>query len=242
MSYSNYRTESSSSRDGTVAVSAGRDEVDRHWLAQRVFGHASPGESAMTTEQQDPETALPKRRSIAAGLPSRPRPSLSTTLEQYGLVIFLVVLIVFFAVWPKTSGTFPHVREHPDDPREPGRRHDRGARSSDPVPRGPVRPHRRRQRNRVHVHRCRADHEGRDPRGTELHHRGRRWGADRSRQRDRRGVPPRQRDRDHARMATLLGGLVILYSKSNSITGIPTSLINFGAKNWPVCLVRSGSP
>jgi ribose transport system permease protein len=33
-------------------------------------------------------------------------------------------------------------------------------------------------------------------------------------------------------MATLLGGLVILYSKSNSITGIPTSLINFGAKNW----------
>ena len=33
-------------------------------------------------------------------------------------------------------------------------------------------------------------------------------------------------------MATLLGGLVILYSKSNSITGIPTSLISFGAKNW----------
>jgi ribose transport system ATP-binding protein len=26
-------------RDGRVAVSAGRDEVDRHWLAQRVFGH-----------------------------------------------------------------------------------------------------------------------------------------------------------------------------------------------------------
>jgi ABC-type sugar transport system ATPase subunit len=26
-------------RDGKVAVSAGRDEVDRHWLAQRVFGH-----------------------------------------------------------------------------------------------------------------------------------------------------------------------------------------------------------
>ncbi len=26
-------------REGTVAVSAGRDEVDRHWLAQRVFGH-----------------------------------------------------------------------------------------------------------------------------------------------------------------------------------------------------------
>ena len=60
----------------------------------------------MTTEQQDPETALPKRRSIAAGLPGRPRPSLSTILEQYGLVIFLVVLIAFFAVWPKTSGTF----------------------------------------------------------------------------------------------------------------------------------------
>jgi ABC-type sugar transport system ATPase subunit len=26
-------------RDGNVAVSASRDEVDRHWLAQRVFGH-----------------------------------------------------------------------------------------------------------------------------------------------------------------------------------------------------------
>jgi ribose transport system ATP-binding protein len=26
-------------REGKVAVSAGRDEVDRHWLAQRVFGH-----------------------------------------------------------------------------------------------------------------------------------------------------------------------------------------------------------
>jgi ribose transport system ATP-binding protein len=26
-------------REGKVAVSAGRDEVDRHWLAQQVFGH-----------------------------------------------------------------------------------------------------------------------------------------------------------------------------------------------------------
>ena len=64
----------------------------------------------MTTEQQDPETALPKRRSIAAGLPSRPRPSLSTILEQYGLVIFLVVLIVFFAVWPRHPGPFSRPR------------------------------------------------------------------------------------------------------------------------------------
>jgi ribose transport system permease protein len=60
----------------------------------------------MTTEQQDSTTAPPKRRSIAGGLPSRPRPSASAVLEQYGLVIFLVALIIFFAVWPKTSGTF----------------------------------------------------------------------------------------------------------------------------------------
>ena len=33
-------------------------------------------------------------------------------------------------------------------------------------------------------------------------------------------------------MATLLGGLVLLYSKSQSITGIPPSLIDFGVKNW----------
>jgi ribose transport system permease protein len=60
----------------------------------------------MTTDQQDPETAAPKRKSFAAGFPGRPRPSVSTILEQYGLVIFLIALIVFFAVWSKTSGTF----------------------------------------------------------------------------------------------------------------------------------------
>jgi ribose transport system permease protein len=169
----------------------------------------------MTTEQQDPETAPPRRRSIAAGLPNRPRPSASAILEQYGLVIFLVVLIVFFAVWGKTSGTFltsANIRTTLENqavvtiaalgaliPFVAGQ-FDLTAGANGIVATFIV-----------------------------------------AALTTKAGVPAGLSCIIAVGagavvitlgMATLLGGLVILYSKSNSITGIPTSLISFGAKNW----------
>jgi ribose transport system permease protein len=57
----------------------------------------------MTTEQ----TTMPARETSAtAAAPAAPRPGASVILEKYGLVLFLAALIVFFSVWPQTSGTF----------------------------------------------------------------------------------------------------------------------------------------
>jgi ribose transport system permease protein len=185
----------------------------------------------MTTQQQDPETAAPKRRSIA-GPPGRPRPSLSTILEQYGLVIFLVVLIVFFAVWPKTSGTFltsANIRATLENqavvtiaalgaliPFVAGQ-FDLTVGANGIVSTFIV---------------AALTTKAGVPAGLSCIIAvvaGAFIGA-------ASGIVVAYLRASAIvitlGMATLLGGLVILYSKSNSITGIPTSLINFGAKNW----------
>jgi len=41
-----------------------------------------------------------------SALPSRVRPSASQVMQRYGLVVFLFALSAFFSVWPETSGTF----------------------------------------------------------------------------------------------------------------------------------------
>jgi ribose transport system permease protein len=186
----------------------------------------------MTTEQQDPETAPPRRRSIAAGLPNRPRPSASAILEQYGLVIFLVVLIVFFAVWGKTSGTFltsANIRTTLENqavvtiaalgaliPFVAGQ-FDLTAGANGIVATFIV---------------AALTTKAGVPAGLSCIiavGAGAVIGA-------ASGIVVAYLRASAIvitlGMATLLGGLVILYSKSNSITGIPTSLISFGAKNW----------
>jgi ribose transport system permease protein len=186
----------------------------------------------MTTEQQDPETAPPKRRSITGGLPSRPRPSVSTILEQYGLVIFLILLIVFFAVWPKTSGTFltsANIRTTLENqavvtiaalgaliPFIAGQ-FDLTVGANGIVATFIV---------------AALTTKAGVPAGFSCIIAvvaGAIIGA-------ASGIVVAYLRASAIvitlGMATLLGGLVILYSKSNSITGIPTSLISFGAKSW----------
>jgi ribose transport system permease protein len=186
----------------------------------------------MTTQQQDPATASPSRRSIAAGLPNRPRPSLATILEQYGLVIFLFVLIVFFSVWPKTSGTFltsANIRTMLENqavvtiaalgaliPFIAGQ-FDLTVGANGIVSTFIV---------------AALTTKAGVPAGVSCIIAvvaGAAIGA-------ASGIVVAYLRASAIvitlGMATLLGGLVILYSKSNSITGIPTSLISFGAKNW----------
>jgi ribose transport system permease protein len=186
----------------------------------------------MTTQQQDPQTTAPKREMTDAEPPGRPRRSLSAILEQYGLVIFLVVLIVFFAVWPKTSGTFltsANIRTTLENqavvtiaalgaliPFIAGQ-FDLTVGANGIVSTFIV---------------AALTTKAGLPAGVSCIIAvlaGAAIGA-------ASGVIVAYLRASAIvitlGMATLLGGLVILYSNSNSITGIPTSLISFGAKNW----------
>jgi ribose transport system permease protein len=186
----------------------------------------------MTTKQQDPETAAPRETSVSPSLPRRPRPSVSMILEQYGLVIFLVALIVFFAVWPKTSQTFltsANIRTTLENqavvtiaalgaliPFIAGQ-FDLTVGANGIVSTFIV---------------AALTTKAGVPAGVSCIIAvlaGAGIGA-------ASGIVVAYLRASAIvitlGMATLLGGLVILYSKSNSITGIPTSLISFGAKNW----------